>query len=378
MKNKKEKWMFICFLAIVIVPAIVIGLIDADLDPFFHYHKPYTDKYFYRLDNERSQNYGIITRFDYDAVITGTSMTQNFKSSKLDSLFGTHSIKVPFSGASYMEVDESIALALGTHPEVKMVVRGLDMNMLMLDKDRTAADPQTYPQYLYDDNVINDIKYVLNRDVFWSRSLPMLLERATGYSSQPYSSSQPAKVISNAKTFKPGITSFDDYQSWGDKFASGFDVVCPNGISSPATLKSVHLSEKTKKKVIANVQQNICDLANAFPNVDFYYFFTPYSAVWWRDLVDDGTIYQQVEAEQAAIEEILKCSNIKLFSFNTMSDITTNLDNYIEPKHYTAYVNDLILDFMKEGTGLLTSDNYQSYLDAELSLYKNLDYLALH
>ncbi len=355
MKNKKLKTMFICFLAIVIVPAVVIGFLNAKLDPFFHYHAPKTDKYFYKIDNERSQNNGILKNFEYDAIITGTSMTQNFKSSQLDKLFGTNSIKVPLSGGTYSEINENVCLAIINNPNLKVVVRGLDMNMLTLDKDSTAADPDTYPQYLYDDKPLNDIKYLLNREVFFDYTLPMIFGRG-------------------AKGFKPGITSFDDYQSWGDKFASGYDVVCPDGITNPDTSKEVHLSEKMRAKVIANVQQNVTSLAAANPNVTFYYFFTPYSAVWWRDLVDDGTIYQQIEVEKLAIEEMLKHDNIKLFSFNTMSELTTNLNNYIEPKHYVASVNDFILDSFASGKGQLNMSNYKAYLDAELNLYKNLDY----
>lgn len=342
----------------MIVPSLVIGLLNASIDPYFHYHKPYTDKYFYRIDNERGQNHGILKNFDYDAVITGTSMTQNFKTSKLDSLFGTHSIKVPLSGGRFGEINEQVCLAIINNPNLKMVVRGLDMNMLTLDKDSTAADSDTYPQYLYDDKPLNDIKYLLNREAFFDYTLPMILERS-------------------AKDFKPGITSFDDYQSWGNKFPSGFDVVCPNGITNPDTSKEVHLSEKARAKAVANIQQNVTSLANGNPDIMFYYFFTPYSAVWWRDLVNDGTIYQQIEAEKIAIEEMLKCDNIKLFSFNTFEELTTNLDNYIEPKHYTANVNDQILDWMKEGTGLLSSDNYATYLDTELNMYLNFDYTTL-
>ncbi len=359
MKNKKIISMFICLLAIVIIPLVAIGLLNASADPFFHYRAPKTDKYFYNIDNERGQNVGILNHFDYDAVITGTSMTQNFKSSQLDKLFGTHSIKVPLSGGTYSEINEQVCLAIMHNPNLRIVVRGLDMNMLMLHKDSTAADPDTYPQYLYDDNKLNDIKYLLNREVFFDYTLPMLIERGH-------------------KDFVPGITSFDDYQSWGDKFPSGYSAVCPNGLTNPDTSKDVHLSDSARAKVIGNIQQNVTSLANGNPQITFYYFFTPYSAVWWRDLVEDGTIYQQIEAEQIAIEEMLACDNIKLFSFNTMTELTTDLSNYIEPKHYNALVNDDILTYMSDGVGLLTYDNYKDYLSSELALYTTLNYESLH
>ena len=74
------------------------------IDPFFHYHKPDTEKYFYELNNQRSQNDGVMKRFDYDALITGSSMSAYFRTSELDELFGTDSIKVTFNGRTILYV----------------------------------------------------------------------------------------------------------------------------------------------------------------------------------------------------------------------------------------------------------------------------------
>lgn len=58
----------------------------------FHYHAPL--KFLsYPLVNERYQNNGIVRHFDYDSVITGTSMTENFKTSEAQKLFGSDFIK---------------------------------------------------------------------------------------------------------------------------------------------------------------------------------------------------------------------------------------------------------------------------------------------
>jgi hypothetical protein len=56
--------------------------------------------------DERYLNDGIVKHFDYDSIITGTSMTQNFRASEFDELFKAHCVKVPLSGASYREINE--------------------------------------------------------------------------------------------------------------------------------------------------------------------------------------------------------------------------------------------------------------------------------
>ena len=81
MKNKT--WLLI-FAALTMIMCIVICSITIYVDPYMHYHKPYSDKFYYELDNQRSQNNGITKYFDYDTIITGTSMTENFRTTEAD------------------------------------------------------------------------------------------------------------------------------------------------------------------------------------------------------------------------------------------------------------------------------------------------------
>ena len=97
-----KRWSIILLTTIVIL-LIGLGGVIAIIDPFFHYHAPLAIME-YPLRNERYQNDGIVKHFQYDAIITGSSMTQNFKTSEFDELFGVTSIKVPFSGGSYKEL----------------------------------------------------------------------------------------------------------------------------------------------------------------------------------------------------------------------------------------------------------------------------------
>ena len=110
----------------------------------------------------------------------------------------------------------------------------------------------------------------------------------------------------------------------------------------------------------------------------FYYFFPPYSAVWWGKLLADGTIYRQHEAETIVIEQILPYSNIKLFSFNNLTDITTDINHYKDSLHYGSWINSLMLAYMHAGKCQLTYDNYKEYLEDELKYYLCFDYTSLN
>lgn len=337
-----------------------VGIQTIKIDPFFHYHAPYTDTYYYELDNERSQNDGIVKHFRYDALITGTSMVENFKTSEMDKIFGTESIKVAYSGASYKIIDDNLEVALNANKGITTVVRGLDMQLFFTPSDYEKIDPDfKTPTYLYDNNIFNDVNYIFNRDVVFRRVYPMA-------------------VAHENSDFVPGITSFDDYADWMPYFPLGIDNAgSANDLNDCRIGEPVHLSNDDRAMIAENIYRNVTSLAEAYPNVTFYYFFTPYSALWWQPYVNDGTIYEQIEAEKYIIEQILQVDNIKLYSFNNRSDITTDINNYRDKIHYASWINSLMLRWMHDGEGLLTLDNYEEYIERELSFYSAYDYSRL-
>ena len=358
MKRKAVLWIagyFILVLA-VLVP---IAVLTVRVDPFFHYHKPDTGAYFYKLDNQRSQNDGILRHFDYTGMITGTSLTENFKTSEAEALWGGTFVKVPFSGATFRELNENIEKALDRNPELRVVIRGMESWRLLKDKDVLRDDMGDYPLYLYDDDVFNDVEYVFNRDVIFGRVYPMTQEN-------------------DDADFVPGITSFDRYSNWSDQYRYGKNELFSGEIRAEAAEWSYPLTEKYEKMTLDNVTQNLTDVADAHPDVTFYYFFTPYSAKFWMEKLEQGTLERMIASERVAIEEMLRHPNIRLYSFNTMFDLTMDLNNYKDYIHYGEWVNSMILRYLYEGKCLLTPENYESYLEEELQFYTTYDYSLLN
>lgn len=355
----KSKVWLTGWLVLTVGALSAIGVSVYKVDPYMHYHKPNTDVYYYSLNNQRSQNDGITKHFEYNALITGTSMTENFKTSEFDEIFGGNSIKVCYSGGSYKEINDNLIIALEKNPELKTIIRGLDYSRLLDDKDNMRNDLGTYPTYLYDENPFNDVFYMFNKDVIFERVYVMAIDN-------------------DKEGFAPGITSFDNYSRWQEAYTFGANTVIPNGVINERASKKIHLADEEQQTIYSNITQNVTSLADEYPEVDFYYFFSPYSAVYWADLVHDGTIYKWIEAEQYAIELILEHPNIKLYSFNNRTDITTDLNNYKDILHYGEWVNSYILRAMYDGTCLLTQDNYQEYLKGELEFYTTYDYSELN
>lgn len=348
-----KKWIII-FAIETVVLFIGISAIVIVVDPYFHYHKPIANM-FYTLNNQRSQNNGIIKYFEYDSIITGTSMSENFKTSEFDKIFQAKSIKVCFSGGSYKEINDNIKEAFDSGHEIKYVLRCLDYGKLLVEKDDMRTDLGEYPTYLYDMNPFNDVKYFLNKEIICNICIPMMI---------------------NAYFRKEGggITPFDMYSNWNDDFAFGAVNVLGDRKEYVKTVDDAIFTESDCGIVKGTIKGNVTDLAEAHPETTFYCFFSPYSIAYWGELYENGEINRQIDAEKIAIEQMLEYNNIKLYSFNDQWNIITNLDNYKDSRHYGEWINTEILHMIHEEIGYLTKENYREYIEKERNFYSNYNY----
>ena len=343
----EEKKFFKLIIRSVIVLLLIIGSVMIIVDPYFHYHKPLSILK-YRLGNQRYINDGIIRNFNYNGMIIGTSMTENFKTTQFDKIFNVKSIKVPFSGGSFKEINENIERSLERNKKLQIILRGLDYRMIQDNSEKMRYD--SYPEYLYDDNILNDYKYILNKEI--------ILKGLGG-------------VILN--TLKERKISFDDYSSWRDR-KTGKEIVISNYIREVEKKEITNLSENEITMIKENIERNVLKTAKKYSDVKFIYFITPYSIVYWDSIYQNGKILKQLEAEKIMIEMILKVSNIELYSFFNNYELITNLDNYTDAGHYSYKINDKILEWISQKKYRLTKDNYENYLESNKEFYLNYDY----
>ena len=359
MSAKKCFFMFITISALLLVAA---GGLVAHVDPFFHYHAPYTEKYFYRLDNERFQNDGIMKHFDYDAVITGNSMAENFKTTELDALFGVNAIKVCYEGATFHEADQALRTAFAHNGNIRLVVRALDMDRFWEYPDQMNDDLFDYPVYLYNENPLDDVEYLWNKDVLCNRVYPMLRARKNGGDA--------------------GIWPFDLYGYWMIGAVGRFGkntVLAGQGAFTEPENGRQEMPDYLPDVVRENIEQNVIELCRAHPETEFYYFIPPYSALWWGNERSWGSLENRLETEKLGLSLMVNsgCENLKVFSFSLDTDITLDLNNYIDNAHYGEWVNSYILKEMKAGTHLITKENLDEYIEEERRIYMSFDYNSL-
>lgn len=341
----------ILFVITFIFSIIIISLTVIIIDPYFHYHKP-LKKLNYNLDTnyQRYQNDGIVKHFGYDAIITGTSMTENFKTSEFDELFNVNSVKVPLSGAYYKEIDELLKSAFKNNKNIKYVIRSLDSNAIYIYKDDYSHSLDNYPFYLYNNFVLDDYKYILNKEVLINSLLTLTYKKST---------------------------SFDEYSNWNGKYEFGQNALDNTYIRKFEKNKNKKIKNKDIQILKGTINQNIISTIKKHPDIEFYIFYPPYSIYQFDFYNRYGALDKYLIGEEIVTRMLLEYKNIHLFSFLDNYDIITNLNNYRDKIHYSEEVNSYILKSMKMREHELTKDNYKNYYDKIIEYYHNYDYDSL-
>ena len=336
-------------LAIILVPAVMTAVID----PLFHFHAPLPQLQ-YPLTSQRYQNDGIVRHFSYDAMITGTSLSENFRTSQFDRLFAVHSVKTSFSGGSFEEINRNLRQALECNPELKLVLCTIDEWSLFSGKNMILASGE-YPTYLYDNNPFNDVSYLLNREVFFGYTLEVLRYTRSG-----------------------GITtSFDSYSSWNleHPFQNG---PVPEVYTRPAQADTqAKFTQAQQDRLVDTMESTLLKFARDYPDVQFLFLFPPYSILNWDSHARQGTLRQQVEAFRLASQVLLQADNIRLHAFYDDYETITNLQNYVDSVHYDAAVSAMLLDRIAAGEGRLTREACDAYWSKVIDYYEAFDYDAL-
>lgn len=344
------KAFFIASLSFLLALLLVMGGVMVAVDPFFHYHAP-LDNIDYKIHDQRYQNDGILRNFEYDSIIIGTSMTENFAASQWDELFNAKTVKVSLSGSYLKESADRLDRAFLSNNHIKYVVRSLDLYSLIVSKD--SISDYDYPDYLYDDNIFNDVKYLFNKSVWSNEVLPVL-----------YNTQHDIK-----------ITNFDEAYNWSDDFIYGKQSVLEryNRPEKVETTTAV-IPDSMKQVIKENIEQNVIRLVKEHTQTEFYLFFPPYSIVSWDSWQRVGNLEYNIEVMRYVSKLLIGQENIYLLSLNDDFDKICNLDNYKDLEHYGEWINSEILEKMKKGEGFITEENCDTHYDSLLDFYSKYEY----
>lgn len=318
-------------------------------DPCFYFRFPGTlEPVFF---NERYQNAGMAKNTDADTVIMGTSMVANYRVSEAESLFGGTAVKLSFPDGYLSEFDQMMDVVF-RYEEPERVIFGMDINILIRDESGVTG---ALPEYLYDVNPLNDVKYFFNKDTLY------------------YS------------LYRIRCNQWDTTQTVDEAFT--WDVWW----SKATALAGYPRPEVTEEQLPedaydANAMKNmevVAQWANAHPETEFHIFFPPYSILFWDKMERTGAtdaVFSAVETGIGYLIDLCQWDNVHVHFFPDAEEIVTNLDNYGDYIHHSGTVCTYVLEEIAAGSREitpLTRENVRGILSSWREFVVNYDYEAI-
>ena len=310
-------------LLLVLVAATVIIL-----DPFIRYHKPFFSLAAVETE-ERSSAIGIAKNMDYDTVLIGSSMSENFRRSWFeDGHFGTKCVKIPLQGGHYNDYKLVIDEVL-KKDTTKNVILCLDTYLFI---DNADSYPQTIEDYLVGTPSVSDVHYLFNKSVLFDYLPKYLVTNVF----ENYSDD-------NAYNWN------DDYNY--DKFSARLAYMNQR-ILRPQEEKSYDIffenADRFSDALIEQIKQR--------EDVTFYLYAPPYSMLFWDDVCLKGNATAVICTLDREYEKFLSLDNVRVFNFQDDTEITTDLNNYRDFSHYSGAINYRMYEYMRYGKHELTKE----------------------
>ncbi|HTW92760.1 MAG TPA: hypothetical protein VMH22_13795 [bacterium] len=348
-KLRYKVWMRRLLLYVTLCLALVAGTVFV-IDPLQHYRRAT----FYRplWENQRYYNPGFAKHYDYNCIITGSSMVQSFTPSEVGKKLSRRVLLTSIGGGRPYEENILLNTALRTG-KVRTVIWGLDLNEFGGGTKVLNFGPGSMPFYLYDDNPFNDYHYLLNLDVLVSdcrRALAANLLHLTRYNREMNLDS--CQYVADRFTFSRETT----LATWRDALRQN---------AGPVQVRPGDLD--TMKRCF---DVNVMPLIGRHPAVEYYFFYPPYSVLFWS--VSGHRLETLMDLKRYIFQRTRGLPNVRIFDFQDIGDITMDLDNYMDYSHYSPAICRFMVDAMSRNEYVVTDSNVEqkiSRLESEVQKF---------
>jgi len=328
------------------------------VDPLQFYRKAN----FYRPSfskEQRYQNPGLARNYDYDTIIIGTSMTENFMPTYVNKVLGVKTVKLSMSAATARE--ENLIMQVALHSgKVQNVLLGLDFGSLRGAADQVGDESGPFPHYLYDQHYYNDLPYLLSISTLESSLID----------------------IRNYLQNRPPQTGDLDYlMNWSSRHTYGREVLMKiwrdEQEAKKAGIKKYDKMDFSLQSMQANFDQNILPIIKQNPEVNFIIYYPPYSVLRYRSIYEENpeSFYNEMQMKRYVFTQLQDCPNVGLYDFQSDINLTFNLDKYKDYAHHSQEYNEYIIDSIarQDKKYLVITDNFESFVNDLITQVETLD-----
>jgi len=302
-------------LTLTAVLLAAVAVVNWKVDPFQQYRLAPADQARFPRALQRYINPGLAKNADYDFVITGSSLMENYNLPDVDRLCHAKSINLATSAMAGFEQRKILEVAL-RHRAPRRVVMTLDFNSFAPPIESSLpeiSDP--LPLYLYDDNALNDFRYLISGPVTM-RTFAVLRGVPIGNYSTDFNrawSWEQEVTFSRAHALKD-----IDPANINRRFKQG-----------PRTIERMH----------ASFDANIAAIIEQHPGTEFNLVFPPYSIMVWADFVQRGQLDVSLEFKRHVFRRVGALPNARIFDLQWDGDIIQILDLYTDIYHFNPAIN---------------------------------------
>jgi len=322
--------LFSLTLAGLLCCALLVFLVD----PFFHYRGP-SDRFSYVVNDQLTQNPGLARNTDYDSLSLGSSVTLDYDKNWFDELFSLNTLKLPYNGAYPKDIRTAMEQADKSGNELKTVFIAIDIMAYSADPDEIKYP---YPEYLYDDNPVNDVNYWFNKDVLLDYIIKPALNKSLATNPNEY---------------------FSNYMN----MVYGKDHVLA-GYTLPEITEEQADSAEAVERMLLSVRKNFEPFIKAHPDTKFVFYYPPRSILFWIDTLRNGTFDAYMEEELAFTEFLLtEFDNTEVYFLQNDEEIITDLDRYTDTVHFDRNTSFKVLKEIKDGKFKASADNYRQFVE---------------
>lgn len=324
-----KKWLNYLIINIIFFISVII-LFNYIIDPFQHYRKASIYSFDYS-GNQKYLNPGLAKNYDFNSIIIGTSMTENFTLDKTKN-FMNNPIKLSIAGGKSHEFKQILDIAFSSH-KIETVLFGLDVYSFFNVKEAN----NDFPDYLYDNNFFNDYKYLLSLDTL-KRSFKVIFSKNNNTN----------KIEDN----------YNHMFEWQNNYQKNFNL--ENVINNWKNRNTTFNHKKDSwnlQQLESNFDNNLYKIIVENKNTKFIIFFPPYSILTYKDWQEKESLDTILRFKEYIYNKLISLENVYLHDFQIAKDVTHNLANYKDITHYSQNINFWIIEQIVNGNFLLNSEN---------------------
>lgn len=356
--KKESKRYLLIFTATTIGLLALIALFIYIVDPFFQYRT--RDKQY--ILNPIYNNPGLAKHYDYNTVVIGSSMVQNYNLETLRKIEGVKPVKLASGAISIPEI--TFLYNQTNKKDVNTYIINLDMVQF-----NEWMPPFRYPNYLFSGKILDRLQYHFAYESVVRYGLTDAI--LAPYLALTKEKDIPEKLKKRYSIDDIGNFSLDavynDAERVKDLYHRGITVQTPQ-------------MYEMDERMISNIDKLLSNL-EIDKNLDkqFIFVLPPYSAAYWHVTKKDNYYHYLLDGIKYLCRQTDKYKNVRIQFFYNLKQVT-DLSRYSDITHFDPETSDYMLENLTNSDYTITVQNMDEWLNILDSTVidfeeRNLDWL---